>query len=205
MPGLRERNKADKAARIGAAAAALFAEKGFEATTIRDIAARAGVGLGTVFLHVRSKEELVAWIFYAPVNALVDARLASLPRRATPVTQLLHVFGALLEHFAAHRDLAWVLIREMTFFRGADRARRNAATAAFVARLVALFERWRDAGLVRRDVDLALAARTCFGLHFLHVIRAVTEETPPRALVRDLRRGLELLFTGLRSSKGASR
>ena len=47
--GQRERNKRDKLRRIKAAAWELFLDKGYDATTTREIAVKAGVGLGTVF------------------------------------------------------------------------------------------------------------------------------------------------------------
>ena len=51
--GLRERNKREKLVRIRAAARALFAKRGFEATTAREICERAGIGTGTLFLYVK--------------------------------------------------------------------------------------------------------------------------------------------------------
>lgn len=41
------------------AALSLFVERGFEATSVPDVARRAGMATGTVYLHVRSKEHLV--------------------------------------------------------------------------------------------------------------------------------------------------
>ncbi len=49
-------------ARILEAATALFAAQGFHATTIRDIAARAGVNVAAVNYHFRSKDELHALV-----------------------------------------------------------------------------------------------------------------------------------------------
>ncbi len=48
---LRESNKLQKLRRIKSAAAALFTEKGFDAATTRDIARRARVAKGTLFLY----------------------------------------------------------------------------------------------------------------------------------------------------------
>lgn len=53
----RPRNDAIPA-ELTAAALALFVDKGFAATRLDDVAARAGVSKGTVYLHFRSKDEL---------------------------------------------------------------------------------------------------------------------------------------------------
>ena len=58
-PGRRERNKQEKRARIIAAAKALFGSKGFADTTTQEIAEKADIGTGTLFLYAKSKEELL--------------------------------------------------------------------------------------------------------------------------------------------------
>src|SRR5687767_14774639 len=56
---LRERGKADKRKRIQAAARRLFSTRGFDATSIRQIAERAHVGLATLFLYATDKRDLL--------------------------------------------------------------------------------------------------------------------------------------------------
>lgn len=54
----RRRRKEARPSELTAAALALFVEKGFAATKLDDIAARAGVSKGTLYLYFKSKEEL---------------------------------------------------------------------------------------------------------------------------------------------------
>ena len=70
--GLRERNKRDKLRRIKDAATELFLQKGFDDTTTRAIALRAGVGLGTVFLYAPTKRDLLFLIINEELQAEVD-------------------------------------------------------------------------------------------------------------------------------------
>ena len=58
-PGRREENKQRTRSALEQAAARLFEQRGFEATTVRDIAAAAGVGERTFFRYFPSKEDLV--------------------------------------------------------------------------------------------------------------------------------------------------
>jgi AcrR family transcriptional regulator len=54
----RARRKDARPAEIIAAALALFAERGFAATKLEDVAARAGIGKGTIYLYFPTKEDL---------------------------------------------------------------------------------------------------------------------------------------------------
>ncbi|WP_067687309.1 TetR/AcrR family transcriptional regulator [Nocardia jejuensis] len=58
--GRRERNKQRVRDRIYTAALELFSERGYETTTVDDIAQRADVARGTFFNHFRRKEDLIA-------------------------------------------------------------------------------------------------------------------------------------------------
>lgn len=58
----RPRPAADRDQRLLAAARVLFAEKGFEATTIAHVASRAGVAVGTVYLRHQTKTHLLAGV-----------------------------------------------------------------------------------------------------------------------------------------------
>jgi len=57
--GRRERNKQEKLERITAAARELFAEHGVDDVTTQQIADRADVGSGTLFLYAKTKAELL--------------------------------------------------------------------------------------------------------------------------------------------------
>jgi AcrR family transcriptional regulator len=56
--GRRERNKQQKLDRITAAASELFAEHGVEEVTTQQIADKADIGTGTLFLYAKTKGEL---------------------------------------------------------------------------------------------------------------------------------------------------
>lgn len=65
----------DTRARILQEAEALFAEHGFDAVSMRDLTARAGVNLAAVNYHFGSKQALLAAVFASRANALVEERL----------------------------------------------------------------------------------------------------------------------------------
>src|SRR5688572_33141909 len=98
--GLRERNKQDKELRIQAAARTLFEEQGYDSTTIREIARRADVGVGTVFLYAKDKTELLFLIFRDELHRVFDASSASVKANAPVIDQLMAYFTLIIEALA---------------------------------------------------------------------------------------------------------
>jgi TetR/AcrR family transcriptional regulator len=81
--GRRERNKREKLERIVAAARELFDRYGVDAVTTQQIADKADIGTGTLFLYARSKSELLLLVQNSSyVDALEQGRAAA---EATPV------------------------------------------------------------------------------------------------------------------------
>ena len=78
----------DKAAHVRAVARAEFGRKGYEVTTIRDIAAAAGLGTGTVYRVIGSKDELLASIMESFGQKAGGGFASVLRTDATPVEKL---------------------------------------------------------------------------------------------------------------------
>ncbi len=97
--------------RIVDAALTLFREKGFDETTMRDIAAAAEVATGAAYYYFRSKEELVM-AFYA--RTAEDARTLLPPaiERSKDLRKRLRaVIEMTFEQFAEHRRLLIGIVR----------------------------------------------------------------------------------------------
>jgi AcrR family transcriptional regulator len=78
----------DKAAHVRAVARAEFGRKGYEVTTIRDIASAAGLGTGTVYRLIGSKDELLASIMLSFGTKVGGGFAAVLRADATPIEKL---------------------------------------------------------------------------------------------------------------------
>jgi AcrR family transcriptional regulator len=78
----------DKAAHVLAVARTEFGRKGYEVTTIRDIASAAGLGTGTVYRLIGSKDELLASIMESFGRKVEAGWVSVLRSDATPVEKL---------------------------------------------------------------------------------------------------------------------
>src|SRR5688500_8944888 len=96
--GLRERKKQQTRQAIHRAAMKLFAERGFEATTIADIAAAADIAPRTFFSYFASKEEAV-FPKFEPMYADFDRTLRERPPGTTALDALRSWIAMAAEHF----------------------------------------------------------------------------------------------------------
>jgi len=97
--------------RIVDAALRLFREKGFDETTMRDIAAAANVATGAAYYYFRSKEDLVM-AFYLRTAEVARAVTFPAVERTTDLRKRIRAaIDANLEHFSDHRRLLRALVR----------------------------------------------------------------------------------------------
>ena len=106
-------DEGERLAKLRAAARAEFGRKGYEATTVRDIAAAAGLPTGTVYRLIGSKDELLTSImqsFEAPVRAGWKNVLASDASAVAKLDALMWVNINALDRFndEYNIELAWL-------------------------------------------------------------------------------------------------
>lgn len=103
MSAMREPVVLDTAERIRLAAVELFAERGYDGTSVRDIATRAGVRKALVFYHHTSKADLYGGIvrqYYAEHRAALRAAFAV----EAPMRERLHgVIDAYVDYISENR------------------------------------------------------------------------------------------------------
>jgi AcrR family transcriptional regulator len=113
--GRRERNKQDKLDRIMAAATALFAEHGVGEVTTQQIADRADIGAGTLFLYAKTKGELLLMVqnsLYAEALTKGKAAAADL---TDPAEALMALLGPIIHCNRAQVENGRTYLRELAF------------------------------------------------------------------------------------------
>jgi AcrR family transcriptional regulator len=134
--GQRERNKRDKLQRIKSAARELFVTRGYDDTTTREIALRAGVGMGTVFTYADNKRDLLFLIANEDLEETTRRSEAALSPSASLMTNLMAVFGNHFEYFMRQPELSRLMLREMLFYDSGQQsvrfARENRSIAGSV-------------------------------------------------------------------------
>ncbi len=91
--------------RIMAEAAHLFATRGFDATTIRDIASAAGILGGSVYYHFASKEEIFLAVHTSGMEAITKAVEESIAKHTDPWDRLMAAAMAHCESLLSSSEL----------------------------------------------------------------------------------------------------
>jgi AcrR family transcriptional regulator len=85
------RRKADRPAEIVSAALAVFAEKGFAAAKLDEIAARAGVSKGALYLYFETKEDLFRAVVEQAIAPNLEMMRAMIAAHPGPISDLLRL------------------------------------------------------------------------------------------------------------------
>lgn len=91
---------------------ALFAERGFDGTSIEEVASQAGVSKPVVYEHFRSKEGLFAVVVDREMETLLGAITAALESTAQPRVILERAAFALLDYIESSTDGFRILVRD---------------------------------------------------------------------------------------------
>jgi AcrR family transcriptional regulator len=130
------------------AAADVFVTSGVEAP-VRDIAARAGVGMGTIYRHFPTRADLIIAVYRHQVDACAEAGPALLASSGTPHAALTQWVDLFVGFLITKHGLAAAL--------RSDNAGFETLHAYFLDRLVPvcaqLLDAAADAGEIRPDVD----------------------------------------------------
>src|SRR5687768_5855327 len=89
----------------------LFRERGFDRTTMRDVAAEAGVATGAACYHFRSKEELVMAFYLRTAEEARDEFAAALASTKDLRKRIRAIIDIKLRQFEEHRSLMSALLK----------------------------------------------------------------------------------------------
>ena len=153
---------------------------------MRDIAARAGVGMGTVYRHFPTRADLVVAVYRHQVEACAEAGKTCLADAATPYSALVRWIDLFVDLLVTKHGLAAAL--------RSDSAHFDALHSYFLDRLVPVCTRLLDAaagsGEIRSDLEAYELMRGVGNL-------CIGADSDRRY---DARRLVELLVAGLRRS-----
>ena len=190
------------------AALELFTQKGFAATRVADIAARAGISKGAVYLYFPSKEAILEGLVRRAVTPIADHALGLIkhfegdPRFA--VSMVMKMIGGRLSD-PKLLAIPRLIIREVVNFPHLAEMYRREVLDRVIPVVETLIRRGVDQGYLRQ-VDPNLTIRSIVGPIALHILMAEIFGIMPKdglALDRLIDNHLTILFDGLSAPEGA--
>jgi AcrR family transcriptional regulator len=200
MQGIRKQQKEATRQRVVSSARQLFEGVGYEETTIRMIAERAGVSVGSVFTTFESKVDIFNHILFEKFEILFGEL-----QRIAP-----HLKGSCCDRIVSLMSIAYgvecrqldLMISHLSASYGwpdrieTENARRH-------ARLTGLFrdclDRGVKAGELRPDADLELFVETLMAVYLRNYRKAYYERLDAEAMSALIEKQVALIFEGVRA------
>jgi AcrR family transcriptional regulator len=158
-----QRRKQARAPEILDAALACFAQKGFAATRLDDIAAKAGITKGTIYLYFDSKQALFEALARQSIGQQLDAVKAQLAAFTGSSSDLLRLVLTTMGHFAMTSDrvvLPRLVLAEAANFPQLGEFWRREIIERGIGIFIGIIQRGIEAGEFRK-IEPQHAARLC--------------------------------------------
>ncbi|KNH15806.1 TetR family transcriptional regulator [Arthrobacter sp. ZBG10] len=192
-PGRRERNKQEKLDRIKAAADQLFAEFGVDDVTTQQIAEKADIGAGTLFLYAKSKGELLLMVQNATYAEALAAGKAKASAINDPTDAVLAIVRPIVECNRKQVDNGRTYLREMAF--GDPQEPRHGEALAIVGETEeAMAGLLSDRGNFNA-AEAATLARVISAVMFLSMAVSLNAAADADQVFQDIKGQVEVLLT----------
>lgn len=205
--GLRDRQKIARERRIVRAATSLFARGGYSATAMEDVAAKAGLAVGTIYNYFSSKPDLLLAIVRRETEEMVArARRVLASPSAEPIAAIIAMIDIWFDGFMSDDRVLW---RELLAAAIAEPARIGQRLFELDVRLVAvlaeLIEKLKQRGAIASELDPMRAATVVYAIALTWINAWMLNEAVSAAMAREeIHRGIEIACNGIISTSGGA-
>jgi TetR/AcrR family fatty acid metabolism transcriptional regulator len=161
---MARRRSDDKRSRILQAAVKVFARRGYFASRVADVARRAGVADGTIYLYFRNKEDILVSLFDEVMSEHLEGKRREVEPGSDAPARLRAVAARHLGLLGRNRDLAVVFqveLRQSTKFMERFTASWLQDYFALIAEII---EQGQREGTLRADLPVKMATKAFFGV-----------------------------------------
>ena len=190
--GRRERNKQAKLERIMTAASELFAEHGVDEVTTQQIADKADIGTGTLFLYAKTKGELLLLVQNAQYAAALQRGRAAAETIPDVLDAVLSIVQPIVQCNRAQIENGRTYLREMVF--GDSEEPHHGEALAIAAQteeaITTVLRRDKRVGVA----DAATLARVVSAVMFLSMAASLNVAWSVEEIVQDIRKQVSALL-----------
>ncbi len=163
-----EKKRKTKKAIIGAAVR-LFSEKGFEKTSIEELARKAGIGKGTIYTYFQTKTE----IFHAFCEEQLEFIHNELTHKtdvdAPLIDQLMTIYMGEFSHVTQNKEFGRLFMQQIVFPQEIEQIKAQEIDNKWLNLVFSVYKRAQDRNELRKDIDLLFIAGHFYGLYIMSV------------------------------------
>ncbi len=190
--GRRERNKQQKLDRITAAATELFAEHGVEDVTTQQIADKADIGTGTLFLYAKTKGELLLLVQNVHYAEALEGGRGDAETIPDALDAVMSIVQPIVECNRVQVDNGRTYLKEMVF--GDPTEPHHSEALRIVAQTEDAITAVLDRNGLMSAGDAATTARIVSAIMFLSMAASVNSMHPVEDIVQDIRTQIRVLL-----------
>jgi AcrR family transcriptional regulator len=200
--GLRQRHKIDKLERITNATQELFGRLGYDGTTLREIADKADIALGTLSLYAKDKRDLILLLFNKNIPVLMAAGRARISPDKKLEDNMLAFFEPFYRAYAKDLTLYRIILNHgqlADLAAGIHTQQFVRIRVALLASLMEIIMQGRANGECSMEGDAELQARAFYLMYFAAVRWWIYKSDPKvKAGLAELKALFALQVRGLR-------
>lgn len=157
-----QKNKSEKYNKILNSAGAVFAEYGFYKATIAQIAARAGVADGTLYLYFKNKDDILYQFISFKTDVVFKKMNAAVEKGQNAEDKLRNLIRCHLEEFQNDKNMAIIFRSEVRYLRDIEPQIKD-ISKMYLDLLSDIIEQGQTEGSMRQDLFVGLVKRFILG------------------------------------------
>jgi len=182
------------------AAKRLFNERGYEAATVRDIAAAAGLSTGAVFASFADKADLFGAVILDDFDALLEHLQACEQADVTAEGELLCLFNSIYAFQRDHLPLVRAAIGHSWLGQPEAERRVRAGVKRVLGHVGEVLRRGVERGELSADLDIRLTTEMIWESFIANYRHGLTEASDREALTTRLAAQIRILLAGWRAA-----
>ena len=157
-----QKSKSEKYHKILNSAGAVFAEHGFYKATISQIAARAGVADGTLYLYFKNKDDILYQYLSFKTDVVFAKMNAAVAKGTDAESKLRNLIRCHLEEFQRDKNMAIIFQSEVRYLRDIESQVKD-ISKMYLDLLSDIIEQGQIEGSMRQDLFVGLVKRFILG------------------------------------------
>ena len=174
----------------------LFLEKNYYKTTLRDIAATAGIATGTILAHFPNKPSLLAATLIDDVEEVLKNAYETLPADGEIIEMLTHPIKALYTHFSLIPNLSKTWVKETEFIEGQWGDRVNAQLERSRLMILYILQEAKKQEKLIEKCDCDLLSKGIMSHYFYVLVTGLQQNLSVKQQIELFTRLVECLLSG---------